>query len=67
MGNIQNLNEKEARYTTDIESLQELIEKDNEIQPVSHLQLYLIQQRKEIHKIQTNQINNIEVVEPEIK
>lgn len=63
---IQDLNEKEARYTTAIESLQELLEKDNEIDPVRQLCHYLKEQRKEVQKIQVKQTYNIPVHQPEI-
>lgn len=63
---IAHLNEKEARYTTAIESLQELLEKDNEIDAVRHVSLYLKEQRKEVQKNQIKQAYNIQVQEPEI-
>lgn len=63
---MQNSIEKEARYSTAIESLNELLEKDNEIDAVRQLSLYLKEQRKQIHKEQIKDINNIEVIDAEI-
>ena len=62
---IEHLNEKEARYTTAIESLQELLEKDNEIEAVRHVSLYLKEQRKEVQKNQIKQAYNIKVYDAE--
>ncbi|WP_130735491.1 hypothetical protein [Flavobacterium sp. J27] len=63
---FQDLIEKEARYTTAIESLHELLEQDHEIDAVRQLNLYLKEQRKEVQKTQMKYTYNIPVHQPEI-
>ena len=58
---IKEFSKKEARYTTAIESLNELLEKDNEIEPVKHLKQYFEEQRRHVQRVQNNQINDIPV------
>ena len=63
---IKKLNQKEARYTTAIESLNELLEQDNEIDAVRQLNQYLKERRKEVQRTQVNETYNIPVHGAEI-
>lgn len=62
---IKKLNQKEARYTTAIESLNELLEQDKEIDAVRQLNQYLKERRKEVQRGQVNETYNIPVKDAE--
>jgi hypothetical protein len=58
---IKEIQEKVSRYETAIESLEELMQKDNEIEPVKHLQLYLKEQKAHVLRVNNSKIFDIPV------